>query len=598
MIKYQTMKSKTKIGLIAISVIFLSFLMTCEREVLIPSEIPQVDSTDTNQSNVAVGTHQHTNLFTVERIKKMIHEAVAEHPDFSYNETNNTYIFTDWDYSEIFSATNITDMIYLIAGLGIDDDIDLSNLSSQAEMYYYDFMGIDKGIYYEPGDRNKTDIRWYYPFYGHYFVPYYFINLNAEQERYVRNAMRVIEKDTRVRFVEDTHNYRTQTPILGLGNVQFPITYTIESPAVGEEPQGETREVTKQRLKIEAKTLPNGGGLAYLQRVNGGAVFLDPASGFTQSIVLHELLHCISIAHEHQRSDRGDHFVGVPSEDPDNIGVRPERVRDSKGCWKRMYYYYGNFDIASIMNYALAGWTYAYTNLNIHIKQPRFQFNLTDGIPIIALSTEADANREVGITLQLNNSLLSNLLQDLDRNDIDYTNVYGSLILNSSFFGNDYFPSDLLTTHPHLSETLIKLIYVLDKYLGYSNESTTLIRNVNNNQGLYFGRNWTSFYEFDSRLALFSDIININPHVPPTNVPADPTDFTYDQLVEFYNSVHFKNYRLIADYIIARTQGSSSFDSFSRVEYFWTAPVRQGQQVILTHFLSEGDIATIQQVTH
>ena len=174
-------------------------------------------------------------------------------------------------------------------------------------------------------------------------------------------------------------------------------------------------------------------------------------------------------------------------------------------------------------------------------------------------------------------------------------------------------PGDEFTTNIFYSNLAINASYVPASVFNSANLTTDdekvafmLVLNCNTNM----------ITDFNARHILNTlrlEITNINPHILIDWNRRDTMNPTESQLIAYDNSVHGKNYRDIYNYILSRIEGSSEFSRIDheayvdsdgdinvpdRLEYFWTAPVRENELVIWINFLSKGDIATIQQVTH
>ena len=618
------------------------WIISCQEPVLTLTLEPPIPE------KIEILNHQRTkdtNVYTMERIRKMIHLRVLNAFDagFSFNAKANNYTYVDFDYTQIFSADDPIDLLLMLGYLGdLQHHINFDNLGPIAQKHYNYILGLPdeddshSGIYYEPRiGKSKKDLRWYYNLSGpggdHYFVPYYMVHMDSREEGYVRNAMKIIERQTRVRFVKDTDNYTTQTPIPGVGHVRIILN-------------------GNKRLRIEEKGGDFVGQATYARASDQSYVYLNPDSGYSQHVIIHELLHAITIAHEHQRVGRHFYFRNLPDTIGKESSVTPllNRADNLFGD----YYYFGDFDYASIMNYATGSgddfrnMQYEMTRPDVHIKQPRFWYNLNEGLPIGHGATEINALQDYSntnapnpnINHTLNRTHLKTLLDKMDRNRLCYgrdilwnnatnfrryeticsaygppslgttTNVplegedhntlwrlvgvYGNGIPGS--IGNR--PCDPPPDAPYTYYSLYTLTWEL---LGRQIE-TNVVEPVSYVPADFFEAN--EFYSDDEKVAFMYSI-----HCSDTNTNThwaieDNLTIMREEIrkinsnVSAANGVHQKNYQAIYNYILSRIEGSSRFDTNYRLEYFWTAPIRGGKPTILMHFLSDGDINTIRHV--
>ena len=563
--------------------------------------------------------------YTVHSIKEMIHDTVLEYPNYTFDEENDRYIYgyEGEGYREFYSRKNINRMVELILDLGLDRKIDTNQLGPIAKQYLTTFLGRNKGIFHREvawGGR-----RWYKL--GRFYIVYYRFdgNVNAQRRNIVRNAMNVIERHSKVRF-------RNQ------------------------------HEWWAKRLSIRT----DNKNSAPLGKREGDLVL--KLTSFRQRTVIHELLHALGVIHEHQRDDRHNHLNPSPSGDKVDLDARTIQ-RDSCGTeniFHQQAVGYNNwyYDLASIMHYSSTGFSsFGGNNLNIryrrdrpdvHIKQARFQYNVTDNLPII--NDGPIARRLINVSVQdfpnpmingtLADTMIGEVLDNIDGNQLYYganttaivetnmlyTNIdrvlpypqyfsnnapSGSLGTKRFFDGRNWtIVSNIVAGHLLFS----KVFRVTWATFGDKITTHILSSNVISNQSHIPSSVISSAYlaTDDQKVAFLlaihpapntisnfipqnflntmrAEIININPNIV-WNV-ADAMNPTEAELNQYNNSVHGKNYRLIYDYILSRFEGSGNFNLNSRLEYFWTAPVIENGRVVYTHFLSDGDISVLRRIS-
>ena len=579
-------------------ILVLVFLVTCTEEITHPTAEVQSDSTNTSTNTKASTIEREHELYTVSRIKNLLHEEVLKSPVFSYDEIENAYVFHNYDLNEYFTIDNIRDMIEVIVMLGINERIDLNSLGPDAKQHYRSFMGYDSAIF----NKDIHTTRSWYNYRNRpeacYFVPYYFDanpannlpEMNDYQKQVVRNAMKVIERETRVRFVLDTEYYQTQTPVPGIGHVRIP--------------SSDTNRIVPLRV-----ILRDSGALGSANIGNDKptpTIIIHVNRGFSQRIVLHELGHILGLHHEQGRSDRDEYLRAGFNHIIETEITKITRRRDacgritttrqniSGGSGVNFNYSdtnYISYDLASIMHYGINNGFYYYkkTIEDFFVKKPRFQYNKNDALPIVANSTEYSSTvyHEVGDIIRRNTSL-GRLLEDLDKNRISYTNQNGVFVSGRAYFGHDYFPPN---PYPGFPDSYFKLFYILHQYYTNANSFVTNLSNVNNNQVPLPGSPVrSSINAFAARVLSRKDIACLNPNIKPTDF-CDSSRFpTYDDYVFTSYGVHQRNVSLIDEYMDSRIEGSQSFDPNSRLEYFWTAPVIANAPVYGPIFLSERDL--------